>query len=76
MGLLGCTKTSVRNCHYSLRNNTEELSSQVIFAVITYQEVIVMPPTKLNYAVIKRIVNIRKRQTVVTDNIVIVVSLI
>jgi len=63
MGLIGCTKTSVRNCHYSLRSNTEELSSQVTFALITYQQVIVMLPAKPKYAVMKRIVNVPERQT-------------
>jgi len=27
MGKIGCPETSVRNCHYSLRNNPEEHSS-------------------------------------------------
>ena len=29
MGPIGCAETSVRNYHYSLRNNTEESSSHV-----------------------------------------------
>ena len=28
MGLIGCPKTSVNNCHCTLRNNPEERSSQ------------------------------------------------
>ena len=31
MGPIGCPETSVRNCHYCLRNDTEERSSQVAF---------------------------------------------
>jgi hypothetical protein len=27
---MGCPETSVRNCHYSLRNKTEERSSQLL----------------------------------------------
>jgi hypothetical protein len=33
MGQTGCPKTSVRNCNYSLRNNPEELSSQLLRGV-------------------------------------------
>jgi len=29
MGPIGCPETSVRNCHYLLRNNPEERSSQL-----------------------------------------------
>jgi hypothetical protein len=29
---LGCPETSVRGYHYSLRNNTEECSSQIIYS--------------------------------------------
>ena len=28
MGLIGCTETSVKNCHCKLHNNTEERGSQ------------------------------------------------
>jgi len=31
MGPRGYSDTSVRNCHYSLRNNSEECSSQVSY---------------------------------------------
>jgi len=30
MGPIGRPKTSVRNCHYSLRNNPEERNSQLL----------------------------------------------
>jgi len=30
MGPIGCPKTSETNCHYSLRNNTEERSSHLL----------------------------------------------
>jgi hypothetical protein len=30
MGPVGCPETSVINCHYSLRNNSEERSSQLL----------------------------------------------
>jgi len=30
MGVIGCPKTSIRNYHYSLRNNPEERSSQLL----------------------------------------------
>ena len=30
MGPIGCPETSVRNCHYSLRNNLEERSSDLL----------------------------------------------
>jgi len=30
MGPIGCPETSVRNCHYSLRNNPEELNSHTL----------------------------------------------
>jgi hypothetical protein len=30
MGLKGCPETTVRNYHYSLRNNTEEHGSQIV----------------------------------------------
>jgi hypothetical protein len=30
MGPIGCPETSVRNCNYSLRNNPEERSSQLL----------------------------------------------
>jgi hypothetical protein len=29
MGPIGCPETSVRNCHYTLRNNPEERGSQL-----------------------------------------------
>jgi len=33
MGPIGCPETSVRNCHYSLRNNPEECSYGYSFSV-------------------------------------------
>jgi len=30
MGLIGCPETSVRNYHYTLRNNPEERSSNLL----------------------------------------------
>jgi len=38
MGLIGCPETSVRNYHYSPRNNPEECSSKnkYLFGVYTY----------------------------------------
>jgi hypothetical protein len=31
MGPIGCSKMSIRNCHYSLCNNTEDLISQLLY---------------------------------------------
>jgi len=31
LGLIGCSKMSIRNYHYSLCNNTEELISQLLY---------------------------------------------
>ena len=33
MGPIGCSKMSIRNCHYSLCNNTEELIFQLLYGV-------------------------------------------
>jgi hypothetical protein len=40
MGPTGCPETSVRNCHYRLRNSTEEGTSHVICYRITIRNVI------------------------------------
>jgi hypothetical protein len=36
MGPIGCPETSVRNYHYSLRNNPEERSSQMVTVHFPY----------------------------------------
>jgi len=39
MGPICCPETSVRNCHYSLRNAPEERSSQLLYYVIWYRTI-------------------------------------
>jgi hypothetical protein len=46
---IGCPETSVRNCHYSLINNPEELSSQLLRGVsLKSRSNKIVPLTNLN----------------------------
>jgi hypothetical protein len=62
MEALGCTETSVRNYHYSLRNNPEEGSSQRTFCLL-HQGPVALQPLGLLYALFSRRSHCRRQMS-------------